>query len=71
MKVGPEFVVSSDCEVAALDLETLPRSEVGKVDSEFRLNVSKANWYSAYVIPQDIIFPMLLGTHNIIRIRTK
>ena len=43
MKVGPEFVVSSDCEVAALDLETLPRSEVGKVDSEFRLIVSKAN----------------------------
>ena len=39
-QVGPEFLVSNECEVAALDLETLPRSEVGKVDSEFRLNVS-------------------------------
>ena len=40
LQVGPEFFVSSEGEVAALDLETLPRSEVGKVDSEFRLNVS-------------------------------
>ena len=33
-------MVSGACEVAALDLETLPRSEAGKVDAEFRLNVS-------------------------------
>ena len=33
-------MVSGDCEVAALDLETLPRSEAGKVDAEFRLLVS-------------------------------
>ena len=44
-QVGPEFLVSNECEVAALDLETLPRSEVGKVDSEFRLKVS----YTLYV----------------------
>ena len=33
-------MVSGACEVAALDLETLPRSEAGKVDAEFRLEVS-------------------------------
>ena len=37
-QVGPEFVVSGACEVAALDLHTLPRSEAGQVDAEFRLD---------------------------------
>ena len=48
-------MVSGACEVAALDLETLPRSEAGMVDAEFRLLVSTfgrciENYHRVWVI---------------------
>ena len=42
-------MVSGACEVAALDLETLPRSEAGKVDAEFRLEVSTCSAVSKII----------------------
>ena len=71
-------MVSGACEVAALDLETLPRSEAGMVDAEFRLLVSTfgrciENYHRVWVIfhgatknavwsPYSV--SLLLRTHN-------